>query len=554
MDINEKKIDIVHYRCGPSTTTQVPDALIRSEGESLSIKARQKKVRETLQKLNISIQKDEEPPVIAILGSGGGLRAMVGFLGVLAELAKEDILDAITYICGTSGATWCMSSLYNNDKWSSCMEEMESQIADRLLNPARNWKKAWEKLKQTFSTEMYSLTNFWAYVFIHKVINEINEKSLSNHKASCESGENPYPVYSAVEKDSLNSNQAGVWFEFTPHLTGFPAYKAFVKTEHFGSQFREGKLVKNHPESDLCYLQGLWGSALATDNIIKDIIKDKILKLFPNIKDNESFNEASLQGIGELLDPEGICFCDGCKKLGAFLSSHDLVEMTDADMETLFKDFENILHAKANESDQTTMNKLVGSCEKVNLMLTILNCLVHWQWGTTNNFLYELNSDIPEDICKKEFLSLVDAGLEINTAYPLMLPPNRKVDLILSFDYSECDPFMTLQLTEKYCKTNGIAFPQMNIDVSETEAPSQSCYVFEGNDQGAPVVMHFPLFNNQSCEGKVQELRKTYRTFNLSYEESELRELLKISKLNVKLNKDRILQQVQKILKCKSSI
>ncbi|KAM3940263.1 cytosolic phospholipase A2 gamma-like isoform 2-T2 [Leptodactylus fuscus] len=538
MDIKEKKIDIIYQYCDPSINAQVPDALLRSEGESSSIKARQKKVQEALQRLNINIQKDGEPPIIALLGSGGGLRAMVGLLGVLSELAKEDLLDAITYICGTSGSTWCMSSLYNNDNWSSCMEEMEHQIADRLLNPSRNWSKTWEKLKQAFSKEMFSLTNFWAYVFIHKVMNEINEKTLSSHQTSCESGENPYPVYSAVEHGSLHSNQPGTWFEFTPHLVGFPAYKTFVKTELLGSQFKEGNLVKNHPEWDLCYLQGLWGSAPANNVLIKNLIKGKIEKLLPHITDEVSSDEGSvLPEVSQ--DSEGICTCIGCKKLGAFLSSHDLLGITNREVEMLFKDF----HHSTSE----------GLCEKVNLILNILKCFVHWQWGTTNNFLYEWSSDIPEDLRKKEFLSLIDAGLEINSAYPLMLPPNRKVDLILSFDYSEGDPFMTLRSTEEYCKTNGIPFPKIDIEDKESETPSQSCYVFEGCE-GVPVVMHFPLFNNQSCEGKVPELRKKYATFNISYDESEFTELIKISKLNVELNKESILEKVQQYIKLKSSV
>ncbi|XP_077153965.1 cytosolic phospholipase A2 gamma [Ranitomeya variabilis] len=519
MDNNEKKSDIVYHKCSLSVMTQGPDALLRSDGEAASLKARQKKVWEALQKLNVNVQKSEEPPVIAILASGGGLRAMVALLGVLAELAKEDILDAVTYICGTSGSTWCMSSLYNNDQWSSCMEEMERQITHRLLHPLWNWEKAWEKLKLSFSEEIYSLTNFWAYVFVHTVINEINEKTLSNHRTCCESGENPYPVYSAVEGGFLNTKHAGAWFEFTPHQVGFPAYKTFVNTELLGSQFREGKLVKHHPERDLCYLQGLWGSAPASNTIIKNLIKEKFEKLFPNITNEES-----------------LCSCEGCQKVGVFLSSHDLVMLTDEERELLSGDNENI-----------------GFCEKAILILKVLKSFIHWQWGTTNNFLYEFGSDIPDDLSKKKFLSLVDAGLEINTAFPLMLPPNRKVDLILSFDFSEGDPFLTLKATEEYCKINEIPFANIDIEDRESEVPSQSCYVFEGDGKGTPDVMHFPLFNNQSNEGKVYALREKYATANIFYGESQLQELVKISKLNVELNRDHIVEKFQQLLKCKSS-
>lgn len=45
-------------------------------------------------------------PVIAIAGSGGGFRAMVGFSGVMKALFESGVLDCTTYIAGLSGSTW----------------------------------------------------------------------------------------------------------------------------------------------------------------------------------------------------------------------------------------------------------------------------------------------------------------------------------------------------------------------------------------------------------------------------------------------------------------
>lgn len=41
----------------------------------------------------------------------------------------------------------------------------------------------------------------------------------------------------------------------------------------------------------------------------------------------------------------------------------------------------------------------------------------------------------------KDFLSLVDGGFAINSPFPLVLQPQRAVDLIVSFDYSLEGPF-----------------------------------------------------------------------------------------------------------------
>ncbi|XP_063769528.1 cytosolic phospholipase A2 gamma isoform X2 [Pseudophryne corroboree] len=522
METGKKNIDIVYKARSPSENPLAPHALSISEGEMIAIKARQRKVSAALQKLGVEATKDKEPPIIAVLGSGGGLRAMVSLLGTLSELAKEDLLDVITYICGTSGSTWCMASLYNNDKWSSCMAEMESQMSDCLMKSAWDKNKAWEKLQESISSGIYSLTNFWAYVVVYKVTNKLYETTLSDQRAACESGENPYPVYSAVEKRHLNKNEPGAWFEFTPHLAGFPAYKSFVNTELLGSQFKGGELLKNYPEKDLCYLQGLWGSAPSSEDVMQKVIKSMIQKISPT--SNASTSEDLL------------CSCSGCAKL-LILLSHELADMTPEKIEQF-----------CNEIATALADTYGGSCETVKVVSSVLQTFMEWIWGTTNNFLYEWKSDVPEDIYSKEFLNLVDAGLEINCAYPLMLPPNRKVDLILSFDYSDGNPFLTLQATAEYCKINGIPFPKVNIDDKEIETPSKCCYVFEGGDNGAPDVMHFPLFNNQNAEGKVRELREKYPTSNLSYDESELKEILQLSKLNVQLSKPQILEKMQQCI------
>lgn len=45
----------------------------------------------------------------------------------------------------------------------------------------------------------------------------------------------------------------------------------------------------------------------------------------------------------------------------------------------------------------------------------------------------------------RKHLHLVDAGLAINTPFPLVLPPTREVHLILSFDFSAGDPFEVIE-------------------------------------------------------------------------------------------------------------
>ena len=48
---------------------------------------------------------------------------------------------------------------------------------------------------------------------------------------------------------------------------------------------------------------------------------------------------------------------------------------------------------------------------------------------------------IPKDMTLNEKMHLVDAGLYLNSPYPSVLGKARDIDLIISFDFSEGDPF-----------------------------------------------------------------------------------------------------------------
>ncbi|XP_016375207.1 cytosolic phospholipase A2 gamma-like [Sinocyclocheilus rhinocerous] len=76
-----------------------------NKNEEAFVVKRRKTVLKSLQKLKIHCSKDAVPN-IALLGSGGGQRAMVGLLGSLVQLDKAGLLDCILYLSGVSGSTW----------------------------------------------------------------------------------------------------------------------------------------------------------------------------------------------------------------------------------------------------------------------------------------------------------------------------------------------------------------------------------------------------------------------------------------------------------------
>ncbi|NXJ84381.1 PA24C phospholipase, partial [Trogon melanurus] len=88
---------------------------------------------------------------------------------------------------------------------------------------------------------------------------QIDENELADHREASETGINPYPIYAAVDKEKLGEdegNYPGIWFEFTPHESGYTALGAFVSTKYLGSEFQEGKLKKRGKKKSISYMQG----------------------------------------------------------------------------------------------------------------------------------------------------------------------------------------------------------------------------------------------------------------------------------------------------------
>ncbi|XP_078497442.1 cytosolic phospholipase A2 gamma-like isoform X2 [Lissotriton helveticus] len=581
-----------------------------SDGEKAATEQRKKVVAECLRRNSIKCDVDKVP-CVALLGSGGGIRAMIALMGTLSELGSEDLLDSITYLCGVSGSTWCMSSVYEDINWSKNVKKCESKLIDYIKKPSRNRLSVWEKIENAHEQGVCSLTTLWSYLIGKYMIKEINENNLSKQKEACENGANPYPIYAAVEKSNIineKKNASGTWFEFTPHDSGFPDYGAFVNTEVIGSQFKKGNIANVESETTIRYLRGLWGSALADEHEIKTYIKEHILHWFSGKHEEDvekDYEEEETTGLQSCPVPVE-CTCERCKN-SEFISTLSAEELagevghkallkleeelkkapmkcsrecfeaaeyimtlsakelaSEAGQKALQRLEELLEEYKKNETPQTTTSQTSdekGEGEYVSLgsvfpsilssaygkmvtMAKLMKSLVSWQWGTTHNYLYKCNTTenpIPKEVAERKFINLIDAGLAINSGYPLVLRPERKVDLILSFDCSSGDPFETLKLTAEYCKVHNIPFPAIHVHKDDEETPS-GFYIFKGSK--VPTVVHIPLFNTENCAGEVEKYRDTFSTFKPSYDKDEIEDLLKVSKQNVQNNKSKILKQL----------
>ncbi|KAA0717420.1 Cytosolic phospholipase A2 zeta [Triplophysa tibetana] len=454
----------IHFVMHHNSEVRIGHSLNTQEKEFIT--RREQTVQECLKKLGIPCQ--DKVPKIALLGSGGGERAMLGLLGSLDGFKETGLLDCVLYLSGVSGSTWCMASLYQDSDWSTKLDSVREKIIDRLKGPAVSWSETFSKLKKYYKEkDIFSLTDVWAVLIVTSFVKESDQ--LLNAS-----------IYLSADP----------WVEITPYEAGYSLTGAFVDVSRFGSQFEEGSKKKDQPEVDMLYLQALCGSALADEQNIWEAIKDFFKNLFQRKEENlvEVWNEipsSSIDDAGQIL--------------------MDLVEM-------------NLLTLKGK--DTSDLDKTI----RTNL----------------------LDGTLPSILVESEKRDYEDAGLLLNSPYISVLRQERDIDLIISLDFSDGDPFMTVKDIAKICKNQNIPFPKVIVPSGDIIMP-QDFYVFEGYKK-APTVIHIPLFNTVNSD-KVEEWRKKYSTFQLSYRADMIDPLLEVAGKNITNNKEKLMEEIRKIMK-----
>ncbi|XP_067295952.1 cytosolic phospholipase A2 gamma-like [Pseudorasbora parva] len=479
---------------------RIGHSLNNEEGKFVA--KRKKEIQQSLEKLKIHLSENEVPN-IALLGSGGGERAMVGLLGSLVQLQKTGLLDCILYLSGISGSTWCMASLYEEQNWSTKLETVKDKIINRLSCPGVNWAERFCKMYTFYEKkDFFTFTDFWAAMVITDCVKEIDEDTLTDHWDQL--SKDPFPIYTAIDKQSEQRKDADPWFEFTPYEAGYSLIGAFVETSSFGSQFDNGCKIKKQPEMDMLYLQALCGSAVADGD------------------ENREFIWKKIQGATSFI--LRIQFC---------LKLTELVEM---ELSVLI------------DKDPSDLDKFINT--KLNdILKSMVKFMAQWIWGRKYNFLYKMTDErVPSTLQKSETRDYIDAGLLLNSPYFSVLREERKVDLIISLDFSDGDPFTTVKKAAEMCKKTKIPFPEVKIPDGHSDKP-KDFYVFKG--QNAPTVIHIPLFNEVNCGDKIEDWRYKYTTFQLPYNAKRITDLVNVAGKNITNNREKLLEAIREAVKTK---
>ncbi|XP_036423201.1 cytosolic phospholipase A2 gamma-like isoform X2 [Colossoma macropomum] len=538
-----------------------------NEAERQHLARRIKTVLHCLKQNGIYCSEDELPN-IAVLGSGGGLRAMIALLGSLSQLKEDKLLDCIMYLCGVSGSTWCMASLYKELDWSTKLKTVKENIVQRLAEGSVNWSQMGLKLAKYYSEkDNFSLTDVWAALIVSHMVKEIDEHRISEQRGNYTN--DPYPIYTVIDKqckyDRLN---ADVWFEITPDESGYSLSGAFVDSSCLRSQFENGQKIKDQPETDMLYLQGLCGSAFADMEEILKLLYEALKHLIKNkigsTEESQTSQTPDVQNGCEVLltlvdlnlcmlkkeDPK--IYLQTMKNL--LKDKHDEAEQMTLHLERLMTSEGKIPEAELKDytlhlcSSISDMFKVQGFLDKIWIAIVkAIEKMVHWIWGTTYDYLYKMKvEDVDPSVLDSKTREYEDAGALLNSPYFSVLRQERDIDLIISVDCNGLKPFETVVQTAELCKELKIPFPEVAIPPEGKEP--QDFYVFRGYSK-APTVIHIPLFNAVNCKGEVLEWMKRYHTFRMDYSHSEITDLLDKAGLNIKNNKEKLLKEIENVIK-----
>ncbi|KAK6308716.1 hypothetical protein J4Q44_G00201790 [Coregonus suidteri] len=450
----------------------------------------------------------QEVPVIAIVGSGGGFRAMVGFSGVMKALYESGVLDCATYIAGLSGSTWYMSTLFSHPEFpSKGPKEINVELMKRVSsNPLRlllpqhitNYIQAlWSKKA---NGQPVTFTDIFGMLIGETLIPARMDTKLSELQEKVNEAQCPLPLFTCLHvKPDVSELMFADWVEFSPYEIGMAKYGTFMTPDLFGSKFFMGTAVKQYEENPLHFLMGVWGSAFS-------ILFNRVL----GVKD--TVGGSTMEEELEQLKPQHIVGED----------SLDNDERPQKETEDEFRTAKNSWVQRmitSLVSDSSLFNTREGRAGKVHNFMLGLNLNTNMPFSTFGDFMYQNSCASVEDEVdavtdpdefagiyepldvKSKKIHIVDSGLTYNLPYPLILRPQRGVDLIISFDFSarpsdSSPPFKELLLAEKWARMNKLPFPKIDPKVFDREGLKE-CYVFKPKkgERNCPTVIHFVLVN-----------------------------------------------------------
>ncbi|XP_020649361.3 cytosolic phospholipase A2 epsilon isoform X1 [Pogona vitticeps] len=537
--IKEEKDFNLHFKakkCASCPDVRLGFDLCAEEKEFLQ---KRKKVAAAAFKRVLQLEKDlqdDEVPVVAIMTTGGGIRALTALYAHLLTLQRFGVLDCVFYLTGLSGTTWTLSKLYEDPNWSC--NDLEGLLADVHKQVRKNKflasfsperlkyyvEELWQRYQEGHSI---SFTDLWGLIIESMLRDGKNPHKLTDQQQALTLGQNPLPVYLCLNvKEKLSNRGFREWLEFTPYEIGFQKYGAYIRAEHFGSEFFMGHLMKKIPESRICYLEGIWSSVFSV-----------------NLMD-AWFLTVSSEDFWQAWTRERVTDID---ESPWYPKAHELPTRKQCPPDSLASIFQDIIMWRPAVS---VIPNFLRGCPMHNKYLE--SKFSEWKDCDLDSFPNQLTGS-------EDYLYLVDNAFALDTSYPPLLRPERKVDLFIHLNYSSGAQLAPLQKASDYFSNQGIPFPK---NVPRDEHVKECYLIGEEESPETPVVLIFPLVCDTFREYKAPGVKRTpeempdgevdvastigpYDINTLRYPEEDYEKLVKLSQYNIQNNKDMLMRALR---------
>jgi len=265
-----------------------------SSGEKEYLTKRKSAIKNSLENL-LGKNVTAKIPTIALLVNGDGYSGMLYAIGALKGAHDTGILDTISYMAGTSGASWAIGGWLTSNQsidhyhdWLvTHVNKGLAQITDADVGMIGN-----SLLIKYFYSQPLDIVDLYGPLLANELFSQQGlhkqEQILSGQIKRIQDGSVPFPLYLAV--DTQSTAQQPYWYEFNPYEIGASWLSLYVPSWAFGRPFKNGLSTNNAPEQNFGVLMGTFGlpTDLDLQQLINDLpIKNKINSVFvKNIVDH----------------------------------------------------------------------------------------------------------------------------------------------------------------------------------------------------------------------------------------------------------------------------
>ncbi|XP_063226511.1 cytosolic phospholipase A2-like isoform X2 [Bacillus rossius redtenbacheri] len=496
-------------------------------------------------------------PRVAVVASGGGLRAAVCLAAALDALHRLGVLDCVAYLASLSGSSWYVADLYSRPDFPARSPgKLQQQLLDKLTGgwlkvfcPSRVAAHLCSMSRKKRAGQPVSFTDLFGHLVADLVLGDRKDETLSSQKSKVMSGLAPLPLYTCVHiKKDVSARVYQDWVEFSPLQVGFLKHSLFMGPEQFGARFYLGRAVRLFGEPPLHYLLGVWGSAFSI--FLRRVIESSRADALSPPSSAGDPEEAAASASGADQGP----FAAGCwTEVDGSAAEDDSGtssrEDEDDDEEdggpspakaggrgdgartsrSSRKRLRRILRDKIRRHLGRASRKKPRPSRAERILSWLLRGrLVDTRTGRAGVVFSPMRgvqfsasepsapatfttADDDEDfegfyepVCPDtRKLFVADSGLSFNLPYPPLLRPHRRVSLFLSFEFTnrpkdDASPFEELVLAEKWARLHRARFPPVAQLVAQLPpGPPRELYVFQDPaDPLCPVVLHFVLVNS----------------------------------------------------------